>query len=52
MEIDITYKAKDGMEFSDPYLCEQYEKNLDKAPGTVGYFLEAKIGRASCRERV
>lgn len=39
MEIDITYKAKDGMEFSDPYLCEQYEKNLDKAPGTVGYFL-------------
>ena len=39
MEIDIIYKAKDGTEFSDPLICEEYEKSLDTLPGTLGYFL-------------
>ena len=40
MEIEITYKAWNGMEFKDPYACEQYEKTLAKFPGTVAYLLE------------
>ncbi len=36
MDIDITYTAKDGRRFSDPYECEAYEKRLGSEPGTVG----------------
>ena len=36
MDIDITYTAKDGRRFSDPYECEKYEKRLGTEPGTVG----------------
>lgn len=36
MDIDITYTAKDGTRFSDPYECEAYEKRLGTVPGTVG----------------
>jgi len=36
MDIDITYTAKDGRRFSDPYECEEYEKRLGTEPGTVG----------------
>lgn len=35
MDIDITYTAKDGRRFSDPYECEEYEKRLGTEPGTV-----------------
>jgi len=40
MEIEITYKAWDGMEFKDPYVCEEYEKALSKFPGTVANLLK------------
>ena len=40
MEVNIEYKAKDGKVFTDPYLCETYEKSLDKMPGTLGSFLD------------
>ena len=40
MEVKLKYKAKNGMEFDDPYMCEQYEKMLDYEDGTVGYFLK------------
>ena len=36
MDINITYTAKDGMRFSDPYKCEEYEKRLGTKAGTVG----------------
>ena len=36
MDIDITYTAKDGRRFSDPYECEAYEKRLGTEAGTVG----------------
>ncbi len=36
MDINITYTAKDGTRFSDPYECEQYEKRLGTEAGTVG----------------
>lgn len=36
MEIGITYTAKDGRQFNDPYKCEEYEKRLGTEPGTVG----------------
>ena len=36
MDIDVTYKAKDGMRFNDPFKCEEYEKRLGSEPGTVG----------------
>ena len=36
MDIDITYTAKDGRRFNDPYECEEYEKRLGTEPGTVG----------------
>ena len=36
MEIGITYTAKDGRQFNDPYECEEYEKRLGTEPGTVG----------------
>ena len=36
MDIDVIYKAKDGMRFNDPYECEEYEKRLGSEPGTVG----------------
>ena len=36
MDIDVVYKAKDGMQFSDPFKCEEYEKRLGSEPGTVG----------------
>ena len=36
MDIDVTYTAKDGMRFSDPYECEKYEKRLGTEAGTVG----------------
>ena len=36
MEINVVYTAKDGMEFDDPYKCEEYEKRLGTQPGTVG----------------
>jgi len=36
MDIDITYTAKDGRRFSDPYKCEEYEKRLGTEAGTVG----------------
>ena len=39
MEVNIEYKAKDGKVFSDPYLCESYEKALENKPGTLGCFL-------------
>ena len=39
MEVVIKYKARNGMEFDDPYDCEKYEKILAKMPGTLGYFL-------------
>lgn len=35
MEIDITYTAKDGRQFDDPYECEEYEKRLGSKAGTV-----------------
>lgn len=41
MEVNIEYKAKDGKVFSDPYLCESYEKVLEKEPGTLGQLLQA-----------
>ena len=36
MNINITYTAKDGRRFHDPYECEEYEKRLGTEPGTVG----------------
>lgn len=36
MDINITYTAKDGRRFHDPYECEEYEKRLGSEPGTVG----------------
>lgn len=39
MEVKIEYKAKDGTVFTDPYLCESYEKSLEKQLGTLGGFL-------------
>ena len=36
MDINITYTAKDGRRFSDPYECEAYEKRLGTEAGTVG----------------
>ena len=36
MDIDVTYTAKDGRRFHDPYECEEYEKRLGSEPGTVG----------------
>ena len=35
MDINITYTAKDGRRFHDPYKCEEYEKRLGTEPGTV-----------------
>lgn len=35
MDINITYTAKDGRRFRDPYECEKYEKRLGTEPGTV-----------------
>ena len=35
MDIDITYTAKDGTRFRDPYECEEYEKRLGTKAGTV-----------------
>lgn len=35
MEIGITYTAKDGRQFDDPYKCEEYEKRLGTEQGTV-----------------
>ena len=35
MDINITYTAKDGRKFSDPYECEEYEKRLGPEAGTV-----------------
>ena len=36
MDINITYTAKDGRRFNDPYECEKYEKRLGTKAGTVG----------------
>ena len=36
MDINITYTAKDGRRFNDPYECEAYEKRLGTEAGTVG----------------
>ena len=36
MNINITYTAKDGRRFNDPYECEEYEKRLGTEAGTVG----------------
>lgn len=44
MEVKIQYKAKDGRVFYDPYLCESYEKSLEKGPGTLGRFLNLLKG--------
>ena len=35
MDINITYTAKDGRQFHDPYECEEYEKRLGTEPGRV-----------------
>jgi len=35
MDINITYTAKDGRRFNDPYECEKYEKRLGTEAGTV-----------------
>ena len=35
MDINITYTAKDGRRFNDPYECEEYEKRLGTEAGTV-----------------
>ena len=36
MEIDqIFYKAKDGRLFTDPLLCEEYEKTIGIIPGSI-----------------
>lgn len=35
MDINITYTAKDGRRFNDPYECEKYEARLGTEPGTV-----------------
>ena len=40
MEIEISYKAKDGRIFKDPYVCETYEKTLAEKQGTVGSLLQ------------
>lgn len=40
MEIEISYKAKDGRSFKDPYVCETYEKTLAEEQGTVGSLLQ------------
>lgn len=36
MKIETIYIAKDGTRFADPLICQDYEKNLAKIPGTVG----------------
>jgi len=36
MDINVIYTAKDGMRFSDPYECEEYEKRLGSEAGRVG----------------
>ncbi len=36
MEVEIHYIARDGRRFTDPLLCEDYEKQLDFPSGTVG----------------
>ncbi len=36
MEIECYYIAKDGMRFTDPVECTEYEKTLSTSPGTVG----------------
>lgn len=35
MEVEITYKAKDGRRFQDPYQCEEYEKAIGVLPNSV-----------------
>ena len=35
MDINVIYTAKDGMRFSDPFECEEYEKRLGTKAGTV-----------------
>ena len=35
MDINITYTAKDGRRFNDPYECEKYEARLGTEAGTV-----------------
>lgn len=40
MQVKVRYIAKNGVEFDDPYQCEQYEKLLDCEPGTTGYLLK------------
>lgn len=35
MDINVIYTAKDGMRFSDPFECEEYEKRLGTEAGTV-----------------
>ena len=40
MEIEIKYRAKDGMCFDDINACERYEKSLLTQPGSLGYLLK------------
>lgn len=40
MDIEVKYRAKDGMCFDDINACEKYEKSLITQPGSLGYFLE------------
>ncbi len=35
MKINITYTARDGRSFSDPFECEEYEKTLGVVSGSV-----------------
>ena len=41
MEVKIKYKAKDGIEFDDPFICEKYEETLSEKYGTLGYVLKS-----------
>ena len=40
MDIEIKYRAKDGLYFDDINACEKYEKSLQTQPGSLGYFLK------------
>ena len=39
MDIEIKYRAKDGVCFDDINECEKYERYLQNQPGSLGYLL-------------
>ena len=40
MDIEIKYRAKDGVCFDDINECEEYEKNLQNQRGCLGYLIK------------